>query len=319
MGKGGIASIGECMLELSASGNRPGSNHWRMGFAGDTLNTLWALRALTAPGRAATYVSAFGDDPFSQQQIAFFAGRDIGIGESPVIAGARPGLYTISLDGAERSFVYWRSDSAAKQLASDPQALAASLAGQALVYFSGITLAILDKPARKTLFSALKAARRAGSTLAFDPNYRPRLWREAAEAQAANAEALALADIALPTFPDEKQLYGDATPEATLARMVEAGIGEIVVKNGPEEAFCHAEGTAMRIAAEKVVAKDTTGAGDAFNGAYLAARLAGDSAQEAVRRAHRVAAAVVQVRGALAPFSTLRKAFGGLRPPRADR
>ena len=54
---------------------------------------------------------------------------------------------------------------------------------------------------------------------------------------------------------------------------------------------------------------DTTGAGDSFNGAYLAARLAGVAPVEAARKAHAVAAAVVQVRGALAPFETLRAAF----------
>jgi 2-dehydro-3-deoxygluconokinase len=54
---------------------------------------------------------------------------------------------------------------------------------------------------------------------------------------------------------------------------------------------------------------DTTGAGDSFNGAYLAARLAGTKPTEAARKAHRVAAAVVQVRGALAPFEMLQAAF----------
>ena len=107
--------IGECMLELSGRGGQS----WRMGFAGDTLNTLWALKALS-PDSEANYVSAFGDDPFSRDQIAFFAGNGIGIGSSPVIAGARPGLYAITLHGAERSFTYWRDNSAARQLAADP-------------------------------------------------------------------------------------------------------------------------------------------------------------------------------------------------------
>ena len=76
--------------------------NWRMGFAGDTFNTLWALRALTGDAPA-DYVSAFGDDPFSHDQIAFFAENGIGIGASPLIPGARPGLYAITLTGAERS------------------------------------------------------------------------------------------------------------------------------------------------------------------------------------------------------------------------
>lgn len=301
----GVASIGECMLELSG---QAGPN-WRMGFAGDTFNTLWALHALS-PGRPATYVSAFGDDPFSRDQIAFLAQNGIGIGSSPVIAGARPGLYAITLTGAERAFTYWRSDAAARQLASDAAALAKSLENQALVYFSGITLAILDDAARKTLLSAVATARAAGSLVAFDPNYRPRLWPSRETAQAAILEALAVADIALPTFPDEQMLFGDEAPETT-ARRLGGVVGEVVVKNGEQPALIVVDGASETIEAVHVASPvDTTGAGDSFNGGYLAARLAGHAPVDAVRRAHRVAAAVVQVRGALAPFEILRTAFG---------
>ncbi|WFP73610.1 sugar kinase [Mesorhizobium sp. WSM4906] len=302
----GIVSIGECMLELSGQ-NGP---NWRMGFAGDTFNTLWALHALS-PDRPATYVSAFGDDPFSRDQIGFFAQNGIGIGNSPVIAGARPGLYAITLTGAERAFTYWRSDAAARQLASDPGALAKSLENQALVYFSGITLAILDDAARKTLLAAIAAARSAGSLVAFDPNYRPRLWSSRETAQAAILGALAVADIALPTFPDEQMLFGDGTPQATAERLGKRP-GEVVVKNGEQPALIAVHGVSETVDAVHVATPvDTTGAGDSFNGGYLAARLAGHAPADAVRRAHRVAAAVVQVRGALAPFEILRTAFEG--------
>lgn len=306
MAGSGIVSIGECMLELSGKGGAD----WRMGFAGDTLNTLWALRALTGSERAANYVSAFGDDPFSRDQIAFFDVNGIGIGESPVIPGARPGLYAITLNGAERSFTYWRNDSAARQLASQPDQLAKSLEGQALVYFSGITLAILEPAARKVLIGAVGAARKAGSLIAFDANYRPRLWASAEIARAAVKEALSVCDIALPTFPDEQSLYGDASPEATAERLSAAGVGEIVVKNGDLPAFvCHDGRTVTVPAVHVETPVDTTGAGDSFNGSYLAARLAGLSPLEATRKAHAVAAAVVQVRGALAPVETLRAAY----------
>jgi 2-dehydro-3-deoxygluconokinase len=304
MAADGIASIGECMLELSG---QTGPN-WRMGFAGDTFNTLWALHALSGE-RPATYVSAFGDDPFSQGQISFFAENGIGIGASPVIPGARPGLYAITLTGAERAFTYWRGDAAARRLASDPVALAKSLENQALVYFSGITLAILDAAARKTLLAAVAKARAAGSLVAFDPNYRPRLWQSREEAQAAMLDALAVTDIALPTFPDEQMLFGDTAPQATAARFGKL-VGEVVVKNGEEPALIATGGTLQPVPAQHVATPvDTTGAGDSFNGGYLAARLAGHAPAEAVQRAHRVAAAVVQVRGALAPFETLKTAF----------
>src|SRR5690606_15879373 len=110
-------------------------------------------------------------------------------------------------------------------------------------------------------------------------------------------------------FPDEQALHGDATPEATAAR-IGAQVGEIVVKNGEQPALVHAGGQTRAVAAVHVAAPvDTTGAGDSFNGGYLAARLAGHTPAEAAQRAHQVAAAVVQVRGALAPFEVLRGAF----------
>jgi 2-dehydro-3-deoxygluconokinase len=302
----GIAAIGECMIELSGGAQ----DNWRMGFAGDTFNTLWALHALSG-SRPATYISAFGDDPFSRDQIGFFASNGIGIGASPIIAGARPGLYAITLAGAERSFTYWRSDAAARRLASDPATLGKSLENQSLVYFSGITLAILDEAPRKVLLNAVADSRRAGSLVAFDPNYRPRLWQSREAAQAAVIEALAVTDIVLPTFPDEQMLFGDATPEATAARL-SGQVKEVVVKNGELPALVAAGGKAENVAAIHVASPvDTTGAGDSFNGGYLAARLAGLEPVQAAQRAHRVAAAVVQVRGALAPFELLRAAFAG--------
>ena len=302
----GIAAIGECMVELSSQGGEL----WRMGYAGDTFNTLWTLRALTEPGRRADYISAFGDDPFSTRQIAFFDDHGIGIGESPVIAGARPGLYAITLTGAERSFTYWRADAAARQLARDPVSLAKSLENKGLIYFSGITLAILDERGRDRLFEAVALARTHGAHIAFDPNYRPGLWPDVESARAVISRALSGVDMVLPTFPDEQALFGDTTPAATATRLEQAGAAEIVVKNGAEDALIAHYG-GRQAAAPVYVAKaiDTTGAGDSFNGAYLAARLLGHKPADAVRRAHRVAATVIQVRGALAPFDLLRMAF----------
>ncbi|HVW57442.1 MAG TPA: sugar kinase [Rhizobiaceae bacterium] len=299
-----VASVGECMLELSGRGR-----NWDMGFAGDTFNTLWAIRALLPRDSVTDYVSAFGDDPFSHEQRAFMEGYSIGTAQSPVIAGARPGLYAITLQGAERSFTYWRSDAAARLLASDPEKLGRSLANRSLVYFSGITLAILEPPARRFLFEALRQARSSDALIAFDPNYRPRLWASAETARAAIKEALDLADIALPTYPDEQMLFGDVSPNEAAKRLAGHGVEEIVVKNGSEPAWAAWKLETNAIPAINVTPVDTTGAGDSFNGAYLAARLLGAAPFEAAAKAHRVAAAVVQVRGALAPFEVLQAAF----------
>lgn len=305
MATNGIASIGECMLELSGAGG----GAWNLNYAGDTFNTLWAIRALVPQSVPTDYVSAFGDDPFSKGQIEFFTKSGIGIGASPVIAGTRPGLYAITLTGAERSFTYWRADAAARRLAEDQAALHKSLQNRSLIYFSGITLAILEPAARGRLLLALDQARQSGSRIAFDPNYRPRLWQSVQEARGAIADVLPLVDIALPTFPDEQALFGDSTPDGVAYRLSAAGVKEIVVKDGAEPALVVDGDARERVPAVKVTAVDTTGAGDSFNGGYLAARVAGKQPAEAAAIAHRVAAATVQVRGALAPPETLRAGY----------
>ncbi|MCK1978060.1 PfkB family carbohydrate kinase, partial [Jeotgalicoccus huakuii] len=86
------------------------------------------------------YVTAFGEDSFSQKQRVFLTSNGIGIAHSPIIDGLHPGLYAITLNGAERSFTYWRSDAAARRLASDREALEKSLTGRDIIYFSGISV-----------------------------------------------------------------------------------------------------------------------------------------------------------------------------------
>jgi 2-dehydro-3-deoxygluconokinase len=299
------ASIGECMIELSAGEG----DTCRMGFAGDAFNLIWSLRAFLPDDWTTDFVTAFGDDPFSDRQREFMARVGIGGAHSPVFAGARPGLYAITLEAGERSFTYWRSDSAARRLADSREALDRSVQGRDLVFFSGVTLAILDDGPRENLFAALRLARASGSRLAFDPNWRPRLWASPDAARIAVTRALQLAHIALPTFSDEAALFGDATPDATVARLRAVGVAEIVVKAGPSEALvAGAEGSASVAALPVRAPVDTTGAGDAFNGSYLAARLRGAAPREAAHLGHRAAAAVVRLHGALAPHDTLRAA-----------
>lgn len=306
-----VAAIGECMLELSKQGDS-----WKMGHAGDTFNVSWVLRALLPDDAVTDFLSAFGTDPFSAQQVDFMASNGIGIGQSQRIAGAHPGLYAITLDGAERSFTYWRQDSAARRLASNPQSLAQSLAGRDLIYFSGITLAILDRTGRQALLQEIRKARLAGAKVAFDPNYRPHLWPDMAEAGKAIGEALADVDIALPTFSDEQALFGDEHPEATARRIAAAGVAEIVVKNGAEDALLWTPQKRQRLPAVCVdVPVDTTGAGDSFNGGYLAARMSGRPPPASGEQAHRIAAITVQEYGALAPMDRLRAGTASETPP----
>ncbi|HEY4200881.1 MAG TPA: sugar kinase [Devosiaceae bacterium] len=284
------------MLEMAGGDGA----QYRFGFAGDTLNTAWYARALLGEDWSVDYVTALGDDLYSDQMRTFIAGAGIGTSHIQTIAGKRPGLYLIHQADGDRHFTYWRDTSAAKLLMDDREAVDAALAGADLIYFSGITMAILLPRARGRLLRAIVKARDAGARVAFDPNVRPRLWTGPRAMRSVLTAAASISDFVLPTHSDEVPVFGDADPEATAARYLAGGAQEVVVKEGAQPALV-ATATERESVAPKpgAIVVDATGAGDSFNGAYLSARLNGASLREAAEAAHAVAGVVIGHRGAL--------------------
>jgi 2-dehydro-3-deoxygluconokinase len=303
-----VAAVGECMVEL-----RHRDEHLlELGFAGDSFNTALYLARCTRRERVAVdYVTALGTDPYSEAMLA--AWREEGIGADRVarLPGRLPGLYFIRTDArGERRFFYYRSAAAARELFRDAtsQALLEALPGYDVLYFTAITLSLLDPAARERFRIALMAARRAGRLVAFDSNYRPAGWADAAAARGAIAPFLDTLTLALPTFEDEQALWGDATMEDTLARYAARGI-EVCVKRG-DDGCVMAEGKCVPVP-ERIAPIDTTGAGDSFNAAYLTARLAGEPPGEAARAGHILAGTVIRYKGAIIPKSAPIPIFPG--------
>lgn len=293
-----LLAIGEAMVEMApvAGGD------YRRGFAGDTFNTAWHL-SQTLAGRAVTgFASRIGTDALSQ---AFVRTLDRDRLDTSALARdpqRNMGLYLIELDGVERSFHYWRGQSAARQLADDPGWLARTFDGAGLIHLSGITVAILPPEGRQTLLKALAAARANGTQVSFDPNIRPALWSSAAEVRQTIPGFLEVTDIALPSFDDEQANWGDASPQAVLERMSALGVREVVVKNGDGPVALRHGGLDSSVETPAVTGIcDTTGAGDAFNAGYLAARFLGHAPEAAVRHGQAMSAEVIRHFGARLP------------------
>ncbi len=292
-----IVSLGECMVELAQTG----PDTYRRGFAGDTFNAAWYARRLAPPETRVDYVTALGDDAVSGEMLAFFSAEGIGTRGIARIKGRAPGLYMISTEGGERSFAYWRGQSAARDLMWDPDHVRQAIKGAALLHFSGITLAILPPDDRAALCAMIDKARNAGTLVSFDTNLRPALWDGPDDMQRGIAAGAAVADLVLPSFDEDSALFADTDPAATVARYRTGGARAVVVKNGadPITVWTAEDGT-QEIAphpAPRIV--DTTAAGDSFAGAMLAAMARGDGIAAAAALAAKLSARVIGAPGAL--------------------
>ncbi|MEZ9505196.1 sugar kinase [Vibrio sp. 10N.286.51.B11] len=310
-----IAIIGECMIELN--GKPFGSMHQT--FGGDTLNAAVYLSRgceanLNQDDIKVSYVTALGADPISKGMLERW--QQEGVSTDLVLQDSQrtPGLYLIQLDDAgERTFLYWRNQSAARYLLQHPDfnQIKQALRNVDMVFLSGITLAILPEQDRIELLNILVELKAQGVEIAFDSNFRPALWPQDENQTVKNSyQAMyTLTDLALVTFDDEQLIWGDSSPEQTIERLTTLGVKRCIVKLGADgcliqDATIHPDSGAASaplavptLPVDHVV--DTTSAGDSFNGGFLSAYLAGEDLTKSCQRGNTMAGVVIQHRGAI--------------------
>lgn len=283
-----IACIGEAMIELSMDGDQA-----HLAVAGDTLNTAIYLKR-SWPDATVDYVTCLGQDMLSKRIVEFIVANDLGHANIQRIAHKSPGLYAIyTAPDGERSFTYWRGDSAARQMFPDADfRVLEQFDG---LYLSGITLAILPQNIRLALLEWLYAA---PVQVIFDSNYRAHLWEDRATAQKIIAAFWQRADIALPSIDDEMDVFGETEAQVAQRFFTQAKSGAL--KRGARGPLSLGEPVDAQYEPVTEVL-DTTAAGDSFNGGYLGALLAGKGQAAALQAGHAMAARVVQFRGAIIP------------------
>ncbi|MFV0336215.1 MAG: sugar kinase [Tropicimonas sp.] len=296
-----IACVGEAMIELSLGTGEGGA---RVGFAGDTLNMAIYLRRLLPEGHEVDFVSAVGTDALSDRMLASIRAEGVGTGHVRRHPERIAGLYAITTDAAgERSFTYWRSNSAARTLFQDDGGETfAALESFDIVYYSAITLAILSPAQRDAFFAWIDGYRAAGGKVAFDSNYRPKLWEDVPTAQRAVEAAWRKCDIAFPSVDDEMELFGDADADAVLRRFAGYGVPYGALKRGGQGPLpigaTLEKAQSYRLVTDVV---DTTAAGDSFVGGFLAQYAQGADIAASLLAGHECAARVITCPGAIIP------------------
>lgn len=165
-----IYFLGECMVELRGSHN----STFEQAFAGDVYNSaVYLKRAFTSQNTG--LITVVGHDTLSDKMLRQFAAEQLDTHMVFRHDDKVPGMYLIELDDkGERSFVYWRSDAAARQIMQflNAESLATIKPGDSL-FFSGISLAVIDESDRRHFWRVVKQLQQAGVKIIFDPNYRP--------------------------------------------------------------------------------------------------------------------------------------------------
>lgn len=297
-----LLAIGECMVELVPQG----ISECKQSFAGDTYNALVYAKRFAQQLNCELF-SAVGEDVLSVNMLKKW--QQEGISAKQVIKTTKHnvGIYAISTDQqGERSFDYWREQSAAKHMmqlfAAKPFDL--GLDKNDWVFFSGISLAILDDESKQALLDLLAKLKQQGCTIAFDPNYRARMWRSKEHAITWLERAYQVSNVVLPGLDDHHTLFGHTDIADIVEYCSEFTIDEVVIKAGSKgmQVFCKNTLTAQWSFNPAPQQVDSTAAGDSFAGTYLAARMAKHEPQTALQMADKVASQVVQHQGAILPL-----------------
>jgi len=310
-----IVSLGECMVELFSEEPIARAGSFHKAYGGDTLNTLVAAARL---GASTGYITRVGDDPFAPFLLESWRAEGVDVSHARTVEGFN-GLYLISLlSGGEREFTYYRSGSAASTMTPadlDP----AYIGGARVLHVSGISQA-MSPSCRETVLAAVRLARERGVLVSYDPNLRRKLWPSLAEARAAMQEVLPFADIVLPSAPEEMaDLLEVRTPEQGMERLWTTGVATVAVKLGDKGCLLGHDGRLVAVppfVPEAIV--DATGAGDAFDGAFLHGLMSGLSTEGAARLAVVCAALSLRKRGAIGGLAHREEAYAVWRALRRD-
>ena len=293
--------LGECMIELNGdiSSLENKSSKMQINFGGDTYNSAIYFSRLANNKTNTFYSTALGNDSFSRKMILRFKNEKIKCdyvrtdGENP------PGLYSIEINEiGERSFSYWRDQSPSKYifLGSKGKKLAREIKNADIFYYTGISAGILDTKQKKDLIHIGSTA----VTCGFDFNYRSQLHNDKKVSQLLFKEISENVDINFVSFDDVKELFDIKNPyevfeilndkkNLILIRYKDS----IIFKNKQQEI------KTVKVPHGEVV--DTTAAGDAFNGSFLAL-INNDkniSIEENILKSHSVTREVIKHKGAI--------------------
>jgi 2-dehydro-3-deoxygluconokinase len=290
-----IVALGEPMIEFNQQDpKRP--LDYRLGYGGDTSN--FAVSAARQGARVG-YITRIGRDAFGEMLLALWREEGVDATGVAIDDNASTGIYFVTHSAVGHAFTYYRAGSAASRMR--PADVPIDLIERAkYLHVSGISQAI-SASAGDAVLHAIERARAVGVQIAYDPNLRLKLW-DRERAKAVICATAARSDHFLPSLDDARTLSGLTESDAIYDWCLELGAKAVTLKLGPDGAITGNAEKRQRIPGHKVDCIDATGAGDCFDGAFVARLAAGDSMLDAARYANAAAALTTTGYTAIAPI-----------------
>lgn len=290
MEKKGICAAGELLIDFTPCGtSSQGQLLYARNPGGAPANVLAMAAKLGIKARLCAVV---GSDNFGTFLIESMLAAGIDTRFISRTARARTTLAFVDLDERnDRSFTFYRKPGA-DILLTDAGIPDEAMEGCGVYHFSGVSLT--DEPARGAVLRAARRAKEMGLLVSFDPNYRPFLWPQAAQARQAFEEGMRCADIIKVSEEEVAFLLGQENAAQGAAELAKQYDALVLASCGARGALAaNPSGLLGRAEALPVTVADTTGAGDAFLGTILAvlagkerAALHSMTEQEAVELLH---------------------------------
>ena len=289
------------MIELNGdiSSLENNSSNMKINFGGDTYNSAVYFSRLTNNKTNTFYSTALGKDNFSKKMISRFKNENIKCdyirtdGENP------PGLYSIEInEKGERSFSYWRDQSPSKYifLGSKGKKLVKDINNADVFYYTGISAGILDEKQRKDLIKIGSTATICG----FDFNYRSQLHYNKKVSQLLFNEINNRVDIHFVSFDDARELFKIKNP-LEIFEIINEKKNLILIRYKNSIIFKNKQQEIKTVTVPHGEVVDTTAAGDAFNGSFLAIMNNNKNVpvEENILISHSVTREVIKHRGAI--------------------
>ncbi len=288
-----LLCIGEPLGEFNAT--RADAGAFQFGHGGDTSNCAVAA---ARQGARAAYAGALGDDMAGRSIRALWAREGVDDALVSTHESAPTGLYFVDHGPSGHVFSYLRAGSAAS-LYGPGDLPREAIASAKIVQASGISQAI-SASAADAVFEAFAIARENGVLTAYDTNLRLKLW-PLTRARAIVHAACAMAEIVLPGLDDAKLLTGLEDPDAIADVYLRMGAKVVALTLGHEGSLVATTERRERLVPIAVDCIDATGAGDCYDGAFLAEYIRTGDAFAAGAYANVAAALSTEGYGAVAP------------------